>query len=214
MSKVQHDRIERDLVAADPHLGRVISVVVARIGLLRVKRSRASPFEAIVRAIVYQSVSARAASVIFGRLKVKVGSPFTTSQLLSMHRDAIESVGLSKAKARAIHDLAELFQRNSELAMALPKMSDEQVTRALTVVPGIGQWTVNVFLIFGLGRLEVMPIGDLGIRRGVQLTDGLDRPATRGEVQTRARLWAPYRSIASMYLWNAVKLNISRTDIA
>jgi DNA-3-methyladenine glycosylase II len=130
-----------------------------------------------------------------------------------MPENVVKAAGLSKAKAAAMRNLAEWFVGNQSTARALPKLADEEVTAALTSIAGIGAWTVNVFLIFNLGRLDVMPANDLGIRRGVQLVYGLKDIATPKQVHERALLWCPYRSIASMYLWSAVKLKIAATDL-
>jgi DNA-3-methyladenine glycosylase II len=92
-------------------------------------------------------------------------------------------------------------------------LPDKDVVATLTSIAGIGAWTANVFLIFSLGRLDVMPVGDLGIRRGVQLAYGLKSVATPTLVQEKAELWRPYRSVASIYLWTAVKLRLSSSDL-
>ena len=123
------------------------------------------------------------------------------------------SVGLSKSKSRAVLNLAEWFATNRKTAKTLPDLPDEEVVPALTGIAGIGTWTANVFLIFDLGRLDVMPAADLGIRRGVQLVYGLKDAATPKQVHEKALLWRPYRSIASIYLWNAVKLTIAPDDL-
>lgn len=102
---------------------------------------------------------------------------------------------------------------NRRTAAALPKLPDEDVVEALTGIAGIGAWTVNVFLIFGLGRLDVMPANDLGIRRGVQLAYALKDLATPQQVHEKAELWRPHRSIASIYLWRAVKLKIAVNEL-
>lgn len=204
---------EDALAAADPELGRVIAAVIARIGPQRIAPSHAIPFEALVRAIAYQSVSGKAAAVIFGRLKQRVGKTFNPAKILEMPEDSILAVGLSKSKVRAILNLAEWFAANRKVAKALPDLPDGEVVAALTAIAGIGAWTANVFLIFNLGRLDVMPASDLGIRRGVQLVYGLKDVATSNQVHEKALLWRPYRSIASIYLWNAVKLKIARYDL-
>ena len=92
-------------------------------------------------------------------------------------------------------------------------LPDDKVVETLTAIPGIGAWTVNVFLIFNLGRLDVMPAADLGIRRGVQLTDGFRAMSTRKQVLERSQAWRPYRSIASIYLWQAAKLKLGPNDL-
>lgn len=205
--------IEARLTKADPALGRVIAAVTARIGRQRIAQSQASPFEAIARAIVYQSVSGKAAAAIFARLKSAVGERFTPGRVLAMPRGAVAAAGLSKTKAAAIRNLAEWFDGNRKIARSLPDLPDDEVIAALTRIAGIGTWTVNVFLIFDLGRLDVIPAGDFGIRRGVRLVYGLEQIATPRQVHDKALLWKPYRSIASIYLWNAVKLKIAPSDL-
>ena len=210
---VQPPDIEVELAKTDPALGRVINAVIARIGGQRITPSRAAPFEALVRAIVYQSVSGNAAAVIFARLKQAVGGTISPEKILGMPEESIASVGLSKSKSRAVLNLAEWFAANRKTAKALPDLPDEEVVAALTEITGIGAWTANVFLIFSLGRLDVMPASDLGIRRGVQLVYGLKDAATPKQVHEKALLWRPHRSIASIYLWNAVKLKIAADDL-
>jgi DNA-3-methyladenine glycosylase II len=213
MTPLHSPDIEAELSQADPKLGRVIDAVIARIGRQRVTPSRSSPFEALVRAVVYQSVSGKAAAAIFARLKETVDGAFTPAGILALPPDSLTAAGLSKSKMGSIRGLAEWFAANRGMAKALAALPDEQVIEALTGIRGIGQWTVNVFLIFNLGRLDVMPTSDLGIRRGVQLVDALEHVATTRQVHEKAELWRPYRSIASIYLWNAVKAKIRPHDL-
>lgn len=212
MIAVEQPDIEALLSKADPALGRVIEAVRAKIGRQRIMPSRASPFEALTRAIVYQSVSGNAAAAIFARLKIVAGT-LTPRRVTALTPAAIMSAGLSKAKTQAIRSLAEWSSANRRTAKALPTLPDKEVIEALIDIPGIGVWTANVFLIFNLGRLDVMPANDLGIRRGVQLVCGLKGVATGRQVHDKALLWRPYRSIASIYLWNAVKLRVSAADL-
>jgi DNA-3-methyladenine glycosylase II len=211
---VQPPDIETELAQADPALGRVIAAVIARIGQQRIKPSRAAPFEALARAVIYQSVSEKAAVAIFARLKETVGGPLAPAKILAMPQGSMMAVGLSKSKANAIRNLAAWFAANPKTAEALPELSDDDVVKALTAVAGIGAWTVNVFLIFNLGRHDVMPASDLGIRRGVQLVYGLEDVASPKQVHEKAQCWRPYRSIASIYLWNAVKLKVGPGDLS
>ncbi|MEA2949943.1 MAG: DNA-3-methyladenine glycosylase [Alphaproteobacteria bacterium] len=207
--------IESRLTVADPALGYVIAAVVARIGPQRIAPSRVSAFEALVRAVVYQSVSGKTAASIFARLKDVVPEPLTPLKVLARRPQSLaQAAGLSNAKARTIRGLAEWFESNAKLASALPTLPDDEIVEVLGVIPGIGAWTVNVFLIFNLGRLDVMPAADLGIRRGVQLTDGLPVIATPKQVLERSRSWSPYRSIASIYLWQATKLKLGPNDLS
>jgi DNA-3-methyladenine glycosylase II len=204
--------IEKRLTRADPVLGRVIAAVVARIGPQRIAPSRAPPFEALVRAVVYQSVSGKAAASIFARLTDTVTQPLTPSKVLALRPQALRKAGLSSAKARAIREAARWFLSNRKLAKALPALPDDEISERLAAIPGIGIWTINVLLIFNLGRLDVMPTADLGIRRGIQLMDGLRTIVTSQQVTERSRAWAPYRSIASIYLRQAMKLKLTPND--
>jgi DNA-3-methyladenine glycosylase II len=205
--------VEEALDAADPKLGCVIAAVIARAGRQQITPSRVPPFEALTRAIVYQSISGKAAAAIFSRLRKTVGRPLSPPKVLGMPQRSMLAVGLSQGKTRSILNLAEWFAANPKVARALPGLPEKDVVATLTSVAGIGVWTANVFLIFSLGRPDVMPAGDLGIRRGVQLTYGLKSVATPKLVQEKAELWRPYRSVASIYLWTAVKLRLSSSDL-
>ncbi len=205
--------VEKALDAADPKLGRVITAVITRAGRQQITPARVTPFEALTRAIVYQSISGKAAAAIFSRLRETVGRPLSPARVLGMPQHSMLNIGLSKGKARAVRNLAEWFAANPKVARTLPGLPDEDVVATLTSVGGIGAWTANVFLIFSLGRPDVMPAGDLGIRRGVQLAYGLKGVATPKLVQDRAELWRPYRSVACIYLWTAIKLRLSSSDL-
>jgi DNA-3-methyladenine glycosylase II len=205
-------KIENRLALADPALGRVIDAVVARLGPQRIAPSRAAPFEALVRAVVYQNVSGKAAASIFARFKETLG-PAHACKVAALSTKSFVKFGLSNAKARTIQNLAAWFASNRKLASALPTLPDEEIIGALSAIRGIGPWTINVFLIFNLGRLDVMPAADLGIRHGIQLTDGLRELATSKQVIERSQAWRPYRSIASIYLWQATKLKLGAKDL-
>jgi DNA-3-methyladenine glycosylase II len=205
--------IEQRLSRADPALGRVIAAVNARLGPPRIKPSEASPFESLVRAVVYQSVSGKVAATIFARLKTGLGGSVRPGVVTKITSAGLVSVGLSGSKARAIRGLADWFCDNPATARRLAQLPDEKIATWLTSIPGIGLWTVNVFLIFSLARPDVIPAADKGIRRGVQLVCGLPQAATPKQVQARSRRWRPHRSLASIYLWNAVKLNLTPSDI-
>jgi DNA-3-methyladenine glycosylase II len=205
--------IEKCLARNDPDLARVITAVVARIGPQRIAPSSAKPFEALVRAIVYQGVAGTVAASIFNRVKEELSAPLAPSDIAVLHRQFLLNAGLSAAKAGAIQRLAEWFTANGRRAKALPNLPDDEIIKALTAIPGIGLWTTNVFLIFGLGRLDVLPAPDLGIRRSVSLTYGLRTIATPTQVLERSQAWRPYRSIASIYLWKAGKLKLKSVDL-
>ncbi len=133
----------------------------------------------------------------------------TPRKVLALTPEQLRAAGLSKSKATYVHKVAEWFVANAKTAKNLATMTDEDIITAPTSIPGIGVWSANVFLIFNLGRLDIMPASDLGIRRGVELAYGLKDLASAELVHKKAERWKPYRSIASLYLWNALKLKLS-----
>jgi len=205
--------IEAALSAADPPLGRIIHAVVERSGQQRPQRSKATPFEALVRAIVYQRMATGAAATIYQKLKATGSGVLTPAKVQALSTNKLRSAGLSASKATYVRNLAEWFSTHTLQGRKLVTLPDEAVIETLTGIPGVGLWTINVFLIFSLQRPDVMPAMDLGLRRGVQLMCGLKRPATPEFVQERARLWQPYRSIACVYLWTAIRLKLKPQDL-
>jgi DNA-3-methyladenine glycosylase II len=205
--------IEARLSRADPALGRVIRAVIPKLGKLRPVPSDLPPFEALARAIIYQRMAYRAAETIYNRTRLTVKQKLTPRAILALPDRILRAVGLSDAKAKSIQNLANWFIANPKLAKSLDALSNEDLIESLTGIPGIGVWTVNVFLIFHLQRIDVVPAADLGIRRGVQLAYGLSSIASPDLVEKKALRWRPYRSIASMYIWQSVKLNLKRADL-
>lgn len=205
--------IEQVLAKADPDLGRLIDAVVPKLGLLRITPSKVSPFEAMTRAIIYQQMSDASASAIYKRLKSAVDGSFTPKKLTAMTSDELRVAGISSQKAKYIHNLAGWFSANITVVKNLQRMSNDEIIKALTSISGIGVWTANVFLIFNLARLNVVPASDLGIQRGVQLIYGLETLPSPEIVHQKAQLWAPYQSIASIYIWQAGKLKITAADL-
>jgi len=190
-----------------------VEAVIARSGRQRIGPSRATPFEALARAVVHQGVSGAAAAVASARLRGAAAGALTPAGILAAPRASLTAAGLSGAKADVIRNLAGWFAANRRIAETLPALRDDEVIHALTGITGIGVWTANVFLIFDLGRPDVTPASDLGIRRGVQLTYALEHLATPRQVREKAERWRPYRSMASVYLWNAVRLKIRPGDL-
>jgi len=203
------DGIETALSAADPRLGRLIEEVVARGGRQRFQGSRASThFEAIARSIVYQQLSGKAAATIYGRVVAALGGELTPELAVGADVEELRSAGLSAPKARYLRALAEAVVEGELDLGSVEHLPDEDVVAALTRVPGIGVWTAQMFLMFRLGRPDVLPAADLGIRKGLQLAHGLRNPAAPGHVERAGRRWAPYRSIACLYLWAALDLKL------
>ena len=204
--------VDEHLARADPDLGRLIAAVTAEVGRQSVEPSLTPPFEALVKAIVYQSVSGKAAAAIFLRLKAALNSAIIPAKVVALSPQELMKLGLSGAKARSIRALGEWFTTNRGLAKALPTLSDAEIVETLTAIPGIGAWTVNVFLIFNLGRPDVLPAADRGIRRGMQLAYRMRDVATVKEVLERSQRWMPYRSIAAKYLWQAARLKRTQNN--
>ncbi|MBL7978072.1 MAG: DNA-3-methyladenine glycosylase 2 family protein [Bacteroidetes Order II. Incertae sedis bacterium] len=167
-----------------------------------------SVFEALTESIIYQQLSGKAAETIYRRFRSLFSAHAhpTPEEILKTPHDALRGVGISHAKVRAIHDLA-LKTINHEIPTLaqIRNMSDEVVIEALTKVRGIGPWTVEMMLLFDLGRPDVLPATDLGVQKGFQKTYGhadLPKPA---EIRIFAERWRPYRSVASWYMYRALE---------
>lgn len=193
------------LRAVDPELGTLIGCA-PRCDLPTA--ARPDVFAYLVRSIVYQQLSGSAAGTIHGRLVSLVADRGMTPQaLLERSHDELRSVGVSAAKANAIHALA-VHARDGDIPSAdeAQCLSDVQMVRRITVVKGIGPWTVHMLLMFGLGRPDVMPTGDYGVRAGYARWYGLPALPTPAELERRTADWAPFRSAGSWYMWRALEV--------
>jgi 3-methyladenine DNA glycosylase/8-oxoguanine DNA glycosylase len=162
-------------------------------------------FQALARAIVYQQLSGRAAATIHGRFcGLFEPGENAASQVAALPMEALRGAGLSNNKALAVRDLAQRAADGRLASMSrLARMGDDEVIENLVQVRGIGPWTAQMFLMFNLGRPDVMPAADLGVQKGVQVVYGLpDLPAPAAVTDRTAHL-APYRSAASWYFWQA-----------
>lgn len=189
------------LKASDPVLGRLID----QTGPYRIELLEPN-YEALVKAIVLQQLSGKVAEVIFRRLVAAAGNGRLTPEAVLRLRPAkMRAIGLSKAKTQYIREVGrQLVSGKLDLA-ALAAVSDEEVHARLTALKGIGPWTVHMFLIFALGRPNVMPSGDLGIRVAVRNVYGLAEMPKPSEVDEMARRWHPYCTVASWYLWRSLE---------
>ncbi|MBN1652885.1 MAG: DNA-3-methyladenine glycosylase 2 family protein [Deltaproteobacteria bacterium] len=195
---------ENHLCRADPRLTRIIK----QAGPQRFGKSNArSHFDAIARSIIYQQISKKAAAAIYSRYLNVLASDPEPRQVLRIPPSALRSVGLSASKVRYLKALASAVASGEIDLDRIAERSDEQIIQELTRLPGIGLWTAQMFLMFRLQRLDVLPTRDLGIRRGLQLVYALGEPAAPGYLAKVGEKWSPYRSIASLYLWTAVDLN-------
>ena len=160
-------------------------------------------FHVLARSIIYQQLATNAAATIYGRVRrLGPGGRFPTSgQMLLLSEDALRQAGLSRNKVRAIRDLATKIGCGELNLRGIAHQDDTEVIRRLTTVWGIGEWTAHMFLIFKLGRLDVMPAGDLAVQEGLRILDGLGERPTPAELLKRANPWRPLRSVAAWYLW-------------
>jgi DNA-3-methyladenine glycosylase II len=165
-----------------------------------------SPYEVLLESIAYQSISGKAATTIFARVKAlgSNGRPPSPEEMLKLRKPVLRKAGLSGAKIVAMKDLAR-----KTLSGVVPshhqaeRLSDEELVERLTSVRGIGAWTVEMFLIFRLGRPDVLPIHDLGVRKGWSITYGKKRMPKPKELLAFGERWRPYRTVASWYMWRA-----------
>ncbi len=205
---MMYTRLPFDAGRAVRHLRRVdpqLAELMDRVGPLRMNlRPADSPFEALLRAITYQQLSGKAAATIHGRLLDLFPGELAPERLLALPESDLRGAGLSRNKLLAVRDLATKTLDGSVPGFAvLARMTDDEVIARLTVVRGIGRWSVEMLLIFTLGRPDVLPVDDLGIRKGFQVAYGMKRLPAAVTLHRVARRWSPYRSVASWYLWRA-----------
>jgi DNA-3-methyladenine glycosylase II len=167
-----------------------------------------SPFQALFRAIVYQQLSGKAAATIMGRVMANYPPRgFKPAAVLAMPDEVFRTAGMSRAKVLSVKDLAAKTIDGTVPGLArLVKMDDEEIVTRLIQVRGIGVWTVEMLLIFRLGRPDVLPVADLGVRKGFMLTYGLRELPGSQEMLDHGERWRPFRSVASWYMWRAVEL--------
>ncbi len=167
--------------------------------------SRPDAYEALIRAIVGQQLSTKAAATIWGRVsEIFAGKTPTPAELLNVDPQRLRDAGLSWSKVGFARDLAE-HVADGELELGrLPELEDEEVIEELTQIKGIGRWTAEMFLMFHLGRPDVLSTGDLGIRRGAQLAYGWDELPKPAELEAVAEAWRPHRTLACLYLWRSL----------
>jgi len=182
----------------------VLSGIIDRVGDYRI-RFRDPDFETLVKSIVYQQLSGRVASVIFGRLSKAVGGKLTPENILKLRPVRMRALGLSTQKTAYIRDLARHTRDGALVFGELDALSDQEVIDRLTQVKGIGAWTAHMFLIFALRRWDVLPTGDLGIRNAIRKAYGLAQAPQPADVEVLAERWRPYCTVACWYLWRSLE---------
>ncbi|MBI2809641.1 MAG: DNA-3-methyladenine glycosylase 2 family protein [Candidatus Melainabacteria bacterium] len=187
-----------------------LALVIKNVGPCTLKPDHIqSPFVALAESIIYQQLSGKAAATIFGRVKTLFAEAggLTASAVINTSVQTLRGAGCSNAKAMALIDLAEKTVSGVVPTVdQLHSMPDDEIIERLVSIRGVGKWTVEMLLIFRLGRLDVMPATDYGIRKGFALTYRLaDLPAPK-EIIAHAEIWKPYRTLASWYLWRCLEL--------
>jgi len=189
---------------------KILKKLIAKVGScsLTPKRHR-SPFETLVQSVAYQQLNGTAAATILGRVKAlypKREFP-TPEDLLATPDDRLRAAGLSRAKIAAIKDIAaKTLEGIVPNSRAISKMSNEEILERLITVRGVGPWTVDMLLIFTLGRPDVLPVTDYGVRKGFALTYGWKELPTPNELREFGERWQPHRTTAAWYFWRALEL--------
>jgi len=189
------------LKKADP----VMAAIIQKAGPYRAKYME-PVFQTLVRSIVYQQLSGKAAMTIFNRLaEAAEVTPLTPEAILKMRPQKMRKLGLSKQKTIYIRELAKLTRAGDIQFERLREMEDAAIIETLTRVKGVGVWTVQMFLMFALQRPNVLPVGDLGVRAAMKKAYGLAELPKPQEMESIAAAWHPYRSVASWYLWRSLE---------
>jgi DNA-3-methyladenine glycosylase II len=196
----------RALAASDPVLARVIE----RIGPCTLQpKEEPDLFQALLRSIIFQQLHGKAATAIHARVVALMPQP-SADALQSLSDGSLRAAGLSANKLLAARDLAsKTLEGTVPTVMVAAKLSDDALIECLTQVRGIGPWTVQMLMIFYLGRSDVMPASDFGIRKAFSLLYRRGRPVTSAAILRHSKRWQPYRSLASWYLWRSLDAELA-----
>ena len=201
---MKHNHAHQHLSASDPRMATLITrsrrYDIAPLVSIR-------PFDALAESIAYQQLSGRAAAAIWSRVRALYpkGKRLDPQKILATPDDTFRAAGLSRAKIAALKDLAaKTIDGTVPSGRALLRMSDAEIIARLTMVRGIGRWTVEMLLLFDLGRPDVWPVHDYGVRKGFAKTFGRRKLPTPKELMKFGERWRPYRSVAAWYFWRAL----------
>ena len=202
------DRAVRHLRRRDP----VLAGVIGRVGPCTWATERGgSAFSSLIEAMLYQQITGKAAASIHRRLRGVLGRRHPRPQeILGAKTRALRGAGLSRQKIAYMRDLAARATNGLPLR-GLARRADEEVIEALCAVKGIGRWTAEMFLIFRLGRFDVLPVDDYGVRKGAQIAYGLRELPDAHWLKERGEAWRPYRTVASWYLWRILEASRKKT---
>ena len=193
------------LRAADEVMARLIDEHGALVRRDLKQERPGDAYGALLRSIVGQQLSTKAARTIYGRmLELFDGHAPSPLQLLAANPDDIRAAGLSRPKINYLRDLAQHVEEGALELERLPDLPDEEVAAQLTAIKGLGQWTADMFLMFHLGRPDVLPVGDQGIRNAIKTQYRLRKLPHAKRMEKIARPWRPYRTLACLYLWRSL----------
>ncbi len=185
----------------DPKLAKIIELV----GEYQIRTSR-NYYESLVEAIITQQLAGSAAKAISNRFRSLYGKSFPKPiDVINTSDSKLRKTGLSRMKIEYIKELSKAIESKKLKMRSISKLSDEEVVEQLTQIKGIGRWTAEMFLIFSLGRMDVLPVGDLGLRKGIQLYNSADELPNAAEIEKLAEKWRPYRTVATWYIWKSLK---------
>lgn len=191
---------ERHLAKADP----IMKKLIAKHGHCPLAERQFEPFHMLANSIISQQLSIHAAATIKQRVGQLVGVPFQTERVLATASEKLRGAGLSQAKARYIRELASHVEDGRLGFQEIVLLDDDAVIEKLVIVPGIGRWTAEMFLLFGLKRMDVLAVGDAGLQRAAHLLYG-KKVRSLALLPKIADSWRPYRSIASWFLWRSLE---------
>jgi len=196
------ERARRSLRRGDP----VLRAVIRRVGACELKR-RGDPYRYLVRSVLYQQITGAAGRAIEKRLHAAFGGRVPIpAQLRIAATETLRSAGLSRQKIDSIRAIATAFDERTLDGRRLARLPDEAVVDAVTQVRGVGEWTAHMLLMFSLGRPDVLPVGDYGVRKAARDLYGLADLPKRAELEALGEAWRPYRSVATWYLWRSTEL--------
>lgn len=201
MAKLTIAHATAELARVDP----IMRSLVERKPAARFRRRGRDHFSSLVHAIVYQQLAGRAAETIHGRLVDALGGEVSVEAVLRRRSATLRKAGLSAAKEASIRDLAKKVGAGVVRLDSIARLGDEAVVKELVQVRGIGRWTAEMFLIFQLGRLDVWPVSDFGVRKGYMLAYGGDAMPSTRELEEAGERFRPFRSLAAWYCWRATE---------
>jgi DNA-3-methyladenine glycosylase II len=201
MSTAPHMAARRHLAKRSAELNELM----ARVGPCKLKPRDDEPFSLLVNCVVSQQISTLAAKAIFGKLAAAAGGPpILPKKLAALTPEQLRACGLSAPKQRTIANVLQFQAENPKFLPKIKDYSNEAIAEKLTTISGIGPWSVDMLLLFGLGRPDVWPVGDYGIRVAVQRLFALDALPSPARLHELADTWTPYRSVAAWYLWRSL----------